>query len=157
MGKKIIVKGADFSANKIAWTDITADAIISRDGTGCLHYPSNKQPNSIVYSSTALYRNLIALNVSAYQGKFIRFTFQGALNSEDYVDGAYNVAFANTVNVGLPFTGTSAVKNAFSAVGYVPTNTTNKTYIAKIPANAVWLLVQNNRNGVANPKFEILT
>lgn len=156
MGKKIIVKGANFSANKIAWTDITADAIISRDGTGCLHYPGNNQPDMISYSSSLLSRNFIALDVSAYQGKFVRFTFQSVLNSEDYVGGAYNVAFANTVNIDLPYTGTDSVKKAFSAVGYVPTNISNKTYIAKIPDNAVWLLVQNNRNSVANPKFEIL-
>lgn len=158
MGKKIIVKGADFSANKITYTDISSTAVISRNGTTMINYPGNNQSNIVSYSTNATNqkRNFIAIDVSTYQGKYIRFTFASAVNSEDYVGGAYNACFASNLNVAIPFTGTSQVINAFTNVGNVPSKTHTFTYIAKIPDNAVYLLVQNVRTTVENPKFEIL-
>lgn len=158
MGKKIIVKGADFSANKITYTDISSTAVISRNGTFFINYPNNNQANRIGYSSSATTQNLITLNVSAYQGKYIRITITSIYVSEDYTGGAYSLSFASNLNFTTPYTGTTAMLNAITNVGNIPTTEgfVAKTLIAKIPDNAVYLVCANRNNIVPNPKFEIL-
>jgi len=151
MGKCLIIKGADFSANAVAninsVTDITSQIVTSQNHRVYLHYPTGGNNDQFLYSANSLADHRIGtLDVSGYRGRTIILK---AFNVS-YVAGAYYIAFASAISVTLPWTGTTNVQNAITAIQRYAGQGTGgwETYTFTVPQTANYFVFLNR---VSNP------
>lgn len=92
MGKRLIIPNADFSANAIdgTWTDITN--IVTGWEAGAYASTNGTQQSSSVFK-----RSTTKVDVTAYAGKFIRFTMV-AYTSSSLQDTKFGIAFYDSSN-----------------------------------------------------------
>ena len=110
MGKSLIIKNADFSANalgNIGMTDITSECEFSGVGRNYLHYPHGNSLEQFGYS-TSIYptTRIASLDVTQYRGRTIILKIWGINKSSDFEGGAWWIAFASSASVSLPWNGT---------------------------------------------------
>lgn len=126
MGKRLIIKGADFSANGIGgiFTDITS--LFSSWSTG-----TYSAYNGNTGSSSSVFDKSTKVDISSYAGKNIKFT-KISYTTASIDESRYGLAFYDTDNnfiSGIPFP------------KYGNTGSMGITYysIDSIPANAKYL------------------
>lgn len=123
MGKRLIIKGADFSANAVdgIFTDITGMFNSWSAGT----YSAN---NGNSGSSSTVFKKNAKVDVSAYAGKEIRFTKVNYTTSS-LNESLYGLAFYNSSNTfisGIKFPKNENVAGSaatYFAIGTVPQGT----------------------------------
>lgn len=152
MGKNLIIKGADFSANAVAninsVTDITSQIVTSQNHRQYLHYPTGGNNDQFMYNANALATSRIGtIDVSGYRGRTIILRARVA-----YVAGAYYIAFASAVNVTLPWSGTTSVSNAITAIERYEgkDGQSYKDYTFTVPQNANYLVFLNRSDNPAS-------
>lgn len=150
MGKCLIIKGADFSQNAVAnlnsVTDITSQVVSSQTHRQYLHTPGSGFNDAFQYSSTALASSVIStLDVSSLRGRTLIAEIYGIGTKDSQTGGLWQICFASSVSVTLPWTGTSSVNPAVTAVERVDGQGTNAwgTYTIVVPQTATYLVFKN--------------
>lgn len=149
MGKSLIIKGADFSANalgNIGMTDITSECEFSGVGRTYLHYPNAGQLNQFTYSaSSQQIARIGSLDVTQYRGRTIILRVWSVNKSSNFAGGAWWIAFASSVSVSLPWNGTSNVNNAITAVEHISGQGTNMWNVLTltVPQDASYLIFKD--------------
>lgn len=149
MGKKLIIKGADFSENALdntgSITDITSQLVSSDIHRQYIHMPSANQLDQFQYSADALATSVIStLDVSGMRGKTIIANIYGITNDSS----AYQMCFASSVNVAIPWNGTTLENNAVTSVERITGKGTGGygTYTLVVPQSANYLVFKNRTN-----------
>lgn len=149
MGKSLIIKSADFSANAleiIGMTDITNECEFSGVGRTYLHYPHGNSLEEFGYSASTYSTSRIgSLDVTQYRGRTIILKIWGLNKSSDFEGGAWWIAFASSASVSLPWNGTSRVKNAITAVEHISGLGTGmyNTLTLQVPQTASYLIFRD--------------
>lgn len=148
MGKKLIIKGADFSANAIDlinWTDITSSITFNSSGKRqYIHYPGGSLSDAYQYQSSLSdsYRIAVA-DVSSYVGKRIKLHTSDSAKASSYQGGLYRKCFASAIT-SLPWTSTTNLQNAVTAVEHIDgkggSASTAVDFILTVPQGAVYLV-----------------
>ena len=160
MGKRLIIKGADFSSSGLPVTNVTSKAVMTRENTSFIT-GTTTLTNCFGYNSAWAGRNIWTLDISQYKGKMIRFTISDWLKAEHSSTGAvYYNCFASALNVTVPWTGTGNQQNAVTPVllidGKVDVQGGTSVYVERIPEDANYLVISNQTQRCPSPKFEIL-
>lgn len=168
MGKSLIIKGGNFAANAITnlsdWTDITENMLMSSTKRQYIHYPNGSLNDVFQYDTSALNTTSIcSIDVSAYVGRRIRVYWAQQRPASNYTGGCYWRCFASALKSGitLPWSGTTVVQNAITAVerisGTTPTGTTMAAEysVLTVPTGAVYLIFSNDSNRCPIPKVWI--
>jgi hypothetical protein len=149
MGKSLIIKGADFSANalgNIGITNITSECEFSGVGRVYLHYPNAGQLDQFGYSASTLQTTRIgSLDVTQYRGRTIILRVWSVNKSSDFTGGAWWIAFASSVSVSLPWNGTGGVDKAITAVEHISGLGTGvyNTLTLQVPQTASYLIFRD--------------
>lgn len=147
MGKQLIIKGADFSANAVDvgnWTDLSDTIVVNTSSARqYIHYPNNNLNDAYQYVSGSLANTRIAYApVSSYVGKTLRLITSSRALPSAYSGGAWWIAFASEVT-SLPWTATTTKQNAITAVERIAgkgTGTAITTWLVKVPMGATHLV-----------------
>lgn len=149
MGKSLIIKNADFSANalgNIGMTDISSECEFSGVGRTYLHYPNTNNLDQFGYSASTMQTTRIgSLDVTQYRGRTIILNIWGLNKSSDFKGGAWWIAFASSASVSLPWNGTSSVNNAITAVEHISGLGTGmyNTLTLQVPQTASYLIFRD--------------
>lgn len=162
MGKKLIIKGADFSANaidEIVWTDISSSIVWNTVAKRqYIHYPNGNLNDAFQYNS-GLDANLFLaiVDVHSYVGKRIKLHNTGNPAPSYYTGGAWFLCFASAVT-SLPWTSTTNLQNAVTAVERIDGKGITSTivdYILTVPVGATYLVFSSLNKGAVTLGVEL--
>lgn len=150
MGKSLIIKDADFSANSFdnisGLTDISSNIVRSGTGRQYIHYPNNNQTYQFGYVSSISSR-ICTLDVSNYVGRKILAKIHGIRSSSNFTGGAWWICFASAVSVQLPWTGTKSVNDVVTVVenvnGKSATVSDTDWYELTVPSGAEYFITRD--------------
>lgn len=164
MGKSLIIVGGDFQQNGITdladWVEITGNLKISAVHRQYINYPGHNEEQFMYLASGLLTSTLCAIDVSAYVGKRIKVHWSQQRLSSNYDGGCWWRCFASAVASGItfPWTGTTSVNNAVTAVTHIsgdqPAGTTMvaETSILTVPSGSRYLIFTNRTDLCAAPR-----
>lgn len=144
MGKTLIIKDADFSANAVEKfpTDISDNIVRSSKNRMYLHLPQNNFNDCFRYStSTSLQTyNIGMIDIHEYVGKTIYYAnVSPNMSSSD----DYRACFASAINTDYPPTQTQNIQNALTCVERVKV-TSNGSLI--VPEGALYFIFNESLN-----------